>query len=361
MRFLRHPSRSPIGLDIGGRHVKAVQLERAHGRAGWRMATAAVFPRATPGAALEAAEIRDIADVLYRRGFTGNRAVIPVPAEKVIGGVLEVPARGAGIPVDQIARMELARTHRCPPDSFEMGYWDLPAPARAKSTSQIMAIGCPHGEAQTLLDCFESHGMDVVALDVRACAIARAAAPLVRSDAAISAILDLGWGSAMVVMLYGGAIVYSRSLSDAGTRSLHESLHKTLGLDSEVTDFLLTHVGLNPSADGAPADAPAVDLPPEARKLLAAYVDSIVQELTVSFSYVGHEYPDTPLAQLLLTGSSAAIPGLARHVSQVLHLEAKLIAPPDLVECAAGALESCSSSALVAAVGLAQFREGADA
>src|SRR5687768_13237888 len=35
--------RSPIGIDVGGRAVKAVQLER--GRGGWRVAAAAAVPR----------------------------------------------------------------------------------------------------------------------------------------------------------------------------------------------------------------------------------------------------------------------------------------------------------------------------
>ncbi|HXE55665.1 MAG TPA: pilus assembly protein PilM [Tepidisphaeraceae bacterium] len=355
MRFLRTTTRTPIGLDIGARHVKAVQLERAHGPSEWRLAAAALFPRTSVGTPLESEELRQITDVLDRRGFHGNRIVVPIPADKLIGGVLEIPSRTSAVPVDQIARMEVARTHRCPPDSFEMGCWDLPAPARAKSTSQVMTVGCAHAEAEKLLSSFESHGFEVTALDVRSCALSRAAAARVNVESGISAILDLGWDSAMVVMLYGGAIVYSRALADAGTRSLHESLHKTLALDFEVSDYLLSQVGL--SSSNRPDDATAIELPADARKLLAGYVDSIVQELNVSFSYVSHEYPETPLARLLLSGSGAAMPGLRDHLKTALSVEVSGIAPPDVVECPPGLQELGSSPALTAAVGLAQFEE----
>ena len=52
MRRFGGKSRSAIGLDLGSRHVKAVQLERAGGGAApsrWRVAAAARLRRARPG------------------------------------------------------------------------------------------------------------------------------------------------------------------------------------------------------------------------------------------------------------------------------------------------------------------------
>jgi len=358
MRLFARTSRTPIGLDIGGRHVKAVQLERTRGPSGWRMAAAACFPRAAAGAALDATEIRDIAAILARRGFHGNRLVVPVPSEKLMTGVFDVPARGVAVPVDQIARMELARTSRCPPGSFEMGYWDLPTSARANRNAQVMAVGCAHGDANALLDLFESQGLDVALLDVRSCALARAASPLVSSPGQIWAILDLGWSAAMLVVLHGGAIVFSRSLPDSGIRPLHESLRDRLHLDGDVCDFLLNDMGLDNSAAPRANDQSTIDLPPEARDLLKTHVDALAQELTASLSYASQEYPDTPPTGLLLSGSNGQMPGLAELLSAVLGLDVRVLAPSQLVESRPALLESGSSPALIAALGLAQVARG---
>jgi len=352
MSFCRMTSRTPIGLDIGGRHVKAVQLERVRGKSQWRLTAAVCFARQTPGQPTDSAELRSIADILERRGFVGNRFVVPVPAEYLIGGVLDVPARTAAVPVEQIARMELARTTRCRPTSFEMGCWYLPASNRANRKPQVMAVGCTHQEANGLLEKFDSQRLDVVALDVRSCALARVTAPICSTENSLFAILDLGWGSAMVVMMYGGAIVFARSLADAGTRSLHESLHSRLGLDTDVADYLLNDPGA--AADTSPRHE--IDPPAEAKNLLSAYIDSLLQELKVSFSYVTHEYPDTPLSGLLLSGSNAGMPRLATRLGDALGVEARVIAPPQLVECPPALLENGSSPSLTAAVGLAQFK-----
>lgn len=352
MKLDRFTSRTAIGLDIGSRHVKAVQLERAHGRLPWRLAAGACFPRQAPAVPIQADELRKIASVLDRRGFRGNGVIVPVPAEKLIGGVLDVPSRTAAVPIEQIARMELARTSRCAPDSFEMGFWDLPSSSRANRKPQVMAVGCAHHEADTLIETFSAGGLDVVALDVRSSALVRAAAPLCCGDQTLFAILDLGWGSAMMALTFAGAVVFTRTLPDAGTRTLHESLRSRLGLDADVVDYFLNEPGV---AAGGPSNGES-DLPAEAKNLLTAYVDSLVQELKVSVSYATQEYPDAPLSGLLLSGSNGGLPHLSKYLRDALGLEAQVVAPPQLVECPPALLESGSSPALTAAVGLAQFK-----
>jgi hypothetical protein len=44
--------------------------------------------------------------------------------------VLEMPPKSSTAPIEQLARMELARTQKCAPDSFEMGFWELPITGR---------------------------------------------------------------------------------------------------------------------------------------------------------------------------------------------------------------------------------------
>src|SRR5439155_3902434 len=105
---------------------------------------------------------------------------------------LELPPRSSNAPLERIARMEVARAHRFAPDSFEMGCWDLPAAARATKQTPVMAVACTHSDAAAIMDPFEAGGMNVVALDVKAAALARACSPLLAADAtAIIGIVDL--------------------------------------------------------------------------------------------------------------------------------------------------------------------------
>src|SRR5437773_9923003 len=101
---------SPIGLDLGSRQVKAVQLSRGPD-GGWVLSASATFPRAQANTAstIDVSEARRIADVLFRRGFVGNELALAVPDDKLLTANLELPPRSNEIPLDEIARGEFAR------------------------------------------------------------------------------------------------------------------------------------------------------------------------------------------------------------------------------------------------------------
>src|SRR5947209_16612896 len=85
----RTAPRTPIGIDVGSRYVKAVQLDKATTAAGrLRVAAAAIFPRSEPGTAIARPEVRRLGDVLYRHGFTGSAVVLAVPADRLLTTVI---------------------------------------------------------------------------------------------------------------------------------------------------------------------------------------------------------------------------------------------------------------------------------
>jgi Tfp pilus assembly PilM family ATPase len=359
-------TRSPIGLDIGARRVKAVQLEPTKGDAaptssGWRVAAATSFDRATPGQPVTADEALRLADTLDRLGFTGTRVVLAAPSDKLISGMLELPKSGGQIPLDQIARVELARTNKVPPESFEMGCWELPVAAKAGKAVQVMAVGYPHADATQLLDLVENAGLDAVALDVRSCTLTRACAAIVAPPPGITALLDLGWGTSSLVLVYSNMVVYVRALTEMGVDHIYDMFAKRLKLETELSDYLLAEVGLREAANSkhnsSETSTDRIAMPSEARSLLANYADGLVRELLVSFSYAARQYTDASVTRLLLMGAGASIPGLGEHLAKELSLETTSVCPRDLIECPPGLLEACSSPELTPALGLAQFPE----
>ena len=125
-RLLARPG--PIGLDIGARQVKAVQLASV-GRDGRRVLAAASFPRATPNQPRDADEAARVAEVLDRQGFVGRTVVVGLGPAQLMSSMLELPARAPGVPIEQIARMELARVHGRDAAGFEFAQWEVPSPA----------------------------------------------------------------------------------------------------------------------------------------------------------------------------------------------------------------------------------------
>ncbi len=372
------PARSPIGIDVGRRALKAVQLERVKGVTAthaeaqpqsWRVAAAAILPRAEAAAgAPSETEIRQLADALERKSFTGNDVVLTAP-DGLLCSVLELPPLSAGAPIGQIARIELARTHKCAPDSFEMGFWELPTLDRVQKSTSVMAVALPHAVCDPLLDRFDRERLNVCGVDVRSCAIARACAGLA-GDAGFNALVDLGARSAELVLLYKGAVIYTRSLAEAGMDPLRDAIAARLKVEREVAEFLLTRVGLahpeqakcrtgGDDAEAASADANAdaaeADMPSEARAMITGHLDGIAQELAASFSYAVHQYRDAAVCRLLMVGGGAAVPGAASYLTQATGIEAVVASPAALGAFDPSLAELCASPALTAALGLALY------
>ena len=302
--FAKH-TRSPIGVDIGTRKMKAVQLDAA----GTRIVAAAAISRSETTSIPSPDEVTRLCGMLDRAGFRGNRIVLAVPPDKMLSDVLEFP-RVAGSSLEKMARLELARTHRCTPDSLELGVWELPVSTRASKSMHVMVAACRHDDVNPLLDVFESQRLDVVALDARPAALARAALPLAAEEKAVTAILDFGWNSATLTLMHKQTVFYERKIQESGLGRLHREFCQRMQVEVEVADYLLDEVGLNPQQDkGAPT---------EARALLVGFLDALTAELLASFNYASHEYNEAPLGCLLLAGGGAS-------VSRVYHAPGKCL------------------------------------
>lgn len=351
MRFNFSSHRTPIGLDVGGRQIKAVQLSRAG--AGWRVAAAACFERSRPDTALDEQEIRRLSDVLSRRGFTGQDIVLATPQEKLITGTMELPPRGPAVPFDRIARSEFARAHKFEPGSFELAYWDIPAPGRGNKATHVMAVACPHRDAEALLDLFEMAELNLLALDTRACAMARACEPMTAGPGGMTVLLELGWNAAVLVVVSRKVVTFERRLDEAGLKHAHRALTSQMKLAPDVADYALGELGLSPAVEG---EAASWELLGEVRGTVISHFDLMTREVLASIAYTTNQYPDTSMDRLLVFGGGAMVPGFVGHLAATVGFEVQLASPLARASCPPALAAQCNAS-LTTAAGLALFGE----
>jgi Tfp pilus assembly PilM family ATPase len=351
------PSRavySPIGLDLGARCAKAVQLVR-QGDQPWRIHAATVVENRADEPATSTAALKRLWDVLERQGFVRRRVVLAAPAEKLEADVLELPPRAAGVPIEQIAHSELARLSRLEVGTFEMSTWDLPAPARASASASthLMAVALRHADAEQVLDAMATEGAEVVALDVNAWALARAAAAAHPAGAnppteGITAVLDIGQETALLVLLHEGLVVYQRRLAEAGTAAMRRALCARFNVEERFSELVLEGAAdTHDNAVGADAEL-ALGL----RALVAKYVEGIVPDLEASFAYAAHHYA-TEVQKLLVVGGGARIPGLVGYLGRRLGAACQTVTPADVVPCPVELERKCRNPLLTGALGLA--------
>ncbi len=337
----------PIGVDVGARRIKAAQFGRSP--AGWRIDAALSMPRAASGSAPGPQEVRRLGRLLAERGFKGGSIVLAVPPDRLLAGIMELPPEDSGAPIDLLAHSELARMHACLPEDLEMGSWRLPAPARAANTTFVMGVACRHADANELLDLFETEGLDVERLQTQAQAVARACQPLLADIRGIAGILDIGWDSARLVLLFQGVVVYERNLARSGLNVLVASLADQLGLSAEEVEKVLS--------DGASSGRAASRRRRGAKVIdaaVAGHFQAVVQEMRIPLSYLANQYPDAAMERLLLVGGGAGLGAPGEHLASAIETDVRIVLPSDMARCPESFDEEYGPT-LAAAVGLGQL------
>ncbi len=339
-----------IGIDVGRHTIKAAQLAAQGGQ--YPIFALTLLPRPQPEKEIIAADALAIRNALERQGFSGNAIAIAAPEQILLRATLEVPAKVAGAPAEQVIRMELSRLQNVAPDSFEMAYWELKDANNPRPVTPTLAVGCPHEAANALLDIFEGVGFRVAALDVRSAAVARACAPLLLPAPQITAIVDLGWRSTSVLFVCGRSLIYERSVSGAPVGDLTARLTEVFAIEPASAYQIISTIGPGDDQPAGQYDPESLDV---IRKHVRAHFDKLLEELRVPLSYANHQFPGEGVQRLLLLGGGAGVPGLAAYLAAGLGLEVQRAAPSDLVESPPELLTKAGNPALTCAVGLAQF------
>jgi Tfp pilus assembly PilM family ATPase len=356
---------SPIGISVGTRHVACAQEERAGLRGTrWSLAAGTLWPRRETGETLGALEASELLSALDRQGFQGRQLVIGAGPGTVVSAVLDLPPRSSGAPLEQIARAEIARSRSLESGAFEMAMWDLPAPGRGTEGTHMMAMACSHEKAERLISCFDGAGeagpTAVVGLDAMSCALARAVRPVLaaRAPTNLTGIVDVGWDGVTVVVLHHGAgipsVMYERVLPDHGLKRLYAECMRRHGLSFAVTAAALARLGLDVAGSYK-------RIMRDVRSRVAEHVDQVAGEVQRSLSYVASRYPALTLSEVRVSGEGAGLCGgsldLEGTLSERLGVRCGVVSAGHVVACEGGRAESGTSSALVAALGLALHGE----
>lgn len=364
------PGESPVGVDVTDRFVCAAQLvghrERSHaGVASLRVALR--IPRQASGP-LSEAEAASLAGALRRAGVETSEVVLAAPDASLLTGLMELPPRSSKAPLDEIARMELARMHRADPDSFAMACWDLPASDRTRGATHALGLGLPHGAADATMHALDSAGLAVCALDARMCAISRCVAAAMGHNSALVGVVEVGWEAAQVLLLHSNGpdwtIAFERRVPEVSLSGLCRVLEQRLGLDPEGAELAL--IGGAPSTDLSGTQTEVEDSDPMVADLIRAmrryqhdFLERLVPEVQRSLVYATQRYPGQPMTRVQLVGEGARIRGLRTRIAQVMSVESGAILPRDLVRVDPSSAASQDGTAL-AAIGLAAHGGGED-
>jgi len=337
---------SLIGVDLEGRWLKAVQFAQ-HSRNEVRLHAAVRLARAVSNARLPEAPTEDecaqLTRALKRMNFVGTDIALAAPAARTLSATLELPPRSSGAPIEQIARLELARTGRVSPDAFEIGMWEVPPPNRGVELTHVVAVGLEHVHANAVMQPLEQCGFQVQLLATRADALAGLLGP---AEGGASLIVEIGWNHTLMTVALGERVLYERMLSSPVLSELYQHIIESCECSVETVDALVLQ-------DARPFELPTRDTIQRCNALTLSFNASILQEVQRAVAYSGHRYPTVPIANLHLLGDGAWLNGLSDLLASELEMQTSVAAPGSLWTLRSKHASWVRSSGLVAAGGLA--------
>lgn len=306
---------SLIGVDLTGRVVRLVQGITTRSDfvvRGWASSQ-------RPGDADQSTPFSDgdarlISGLVRRGGFEGHRLALVLPRSWTLSTTLELPPAESGAPVQQIARLELARMHRVDATSLHHVLWEIPTPARAGHGVHAMCVGVLRDRIGSALDSLEAEGLETSVLECASVSLARAA----NHGAApgeLVCILDVGWGGLAIVLTLGGTVIFDRVIEAVSWKDVCEQLAQRTGIGRDV-------IRSTPLDDSAQPRLRAAS-----RDVLNEFMARTEPEVVRSLAYVAHRYPDVRVSRILVAGEGWAAPGLCERVGTAVRVEAAVFEP----------------------------------
>lgn len=226
---------TPIGLEIDGTQVRAVQFLRRGGQLS-QLASAsfAVHSEESP---VDAAIT--ISNVLRRRGFHSHLVSLCVPLPLLESDLLPLACEASSHHANaSVVAAHFSRSARCSASDIEVAWWSRSRSPNASLPSYAVALR--HADAIRLVSPFIEAGFDVVCLACPAAAISPLLpiSPLVPTSTKsapsrnatclppCTAVLRLGLDTHLTLITHGPSVIYQRTLDTPGLR--HTPLHSDM-------------------------------------------------------------------------------------------------------------------------------------
>jgi len=298
---LLKPRHGPIGVDIGSRSVKLLQLDAEHRS----VIEAARWDLDGPsnGAPRPSAEqvVQAIQQAREGRRFRGRKAVFCLGAGDLFVQNIRLP-QGSGEDLRKSVFAEAAGRLPFSSEEAEIRYLET-GDVRQGDTlrREVILLACRRQMVERLLRIAEQTGLDPVAIDVEPMALLRCYARQFRRNEDQQSrmmFVNMGASTTKVVIAQGANPMFIKYL-ETGGRHLDEAVAKNLQMSLEDAAALRRHNG----------DRRADQRDPEVTRSLAQSIrpvlEKLVGELALCLRYYSVTFRGQPLSRVVLSGGEA--------------------------------------------------------
>jgi type IV pilus assembly protein PilM len=289
-----------FGIDVGSTGIRVVQLKRGPRPALITYGHVPVDPRlAASDAPTDISKVASIVRQLVKDARISTKNVVAgVPSSKVFASIINTPklghaelGRAIALQADQYIPMALKDVRLD---------WVVLGPGRTDQEQEVLLVAAPNTVTNKYLSLFEQAGLELIALEPNAIALARAAVQ--PSDLAVI-VLDIGSLSSDITVVASNMPKLLRSINIGGSTFV-KAVAQSLGLDDAQADQFTRKFGLTQTK-----------LEGQVLKAIKPSIDQLIGEVDKSVKFFLAQYPQAKVEKIVLTGGTTALPELPTYLS----------------------------------------------
>ncbi len=332
-----------VGLDVGSKTVKVVELEKEGGK--FRLRASGIFSHSekTPEFAKEEKDLVRLVDGikrLFKEAKVSSRDVsIALPETSVFTKAIRFPLLTEA-EVASAVKWEAEQYIPIPTSEAIVQHQILEKREDSNPPHVlVLLIAAPKDLVEKYLRLVEMCGFNIVTVETELLALVRALAP----ENYTSLIVDLGARSSNIAIARNAQLIFTRTFPTAG-EAFTRALAQRLSIEEMQAEEYKRVYGLSPS-----------QLEGKVKSALEPVFHLVADEIRKSIHFYSSEEKGESPKQVILSGGSSGMPEIATSLTKLLGIEVVIGNPFSKVEFDPEAAKSLSGYAQFygVAVGLA--------
>jgi type IV pilus assembly protein PilM len=298
-----------FGIDVGSGGIRLVQLKRGAKPSLVTYGHVAVAGNVTMSDS--PADITKVAAVVKQlvkdAKVTTKYVVAGVPSSKVFASIVTTP---------KLAHNELGKAIQLQADQYiPMSIKDVKldyvviGPGKTEQEQEVLVVAAPNTITEKYLSIFEQAGLELLALEPNAVALARA---VVQPNDLAVLVLDIGSISSDITLVHSNMPKLLRSVNVGGSTFV-KAVAQNLGLDDVQADQFTRKFGLTQTK-----------LEGQVFKAIKPSIDLLIGEIDKSIKFFASQYPEVKMEKIVLTGGTTALPELPTYLSTATGLAVEI-------------------------------------
>ncbi|HOP79498.1 MAG TPA: type IV pilus assembly protein PilM [Armatimonadota bacterium] len=316
-----------VGIDIGNSHIKAVEVEPCG--TGFRLVNAAL--QVTPLDSCRDGVITNIPDVaqairtlLRSANIRSTGAVAAISGSQVIVRQVQLPKMSEAS-LRKSIRFEAAKYVSASMDDSVVEF-EILGDVEGTDQMNVMLVAAPKDLVESRVSVLEAAGVEPIAIDVEAFAIIRALVDCNKTQDFTSktiALVDMGASHTDVNIVSGGTFALTRSIPIAG-ESFTNAIKTLTGFSYDDAERMKFEMALQESIDKLSSG----DVESKCWRVVQPLLDELLREIRRSIHYYQSQFPEgaeqASVSEVVLTGGTARMPGMAAYVSSKLNVPVEI-------------------------------------